>query len=489
VTDKYPLINKSFEYPTETILNIPKLPSKHIKKPSSFKKNFIWLLLVCCVLFCGISVGVFAFSNSKIIEQEKEKCHSFLTEIKNQGLNADVTVCDKSPTLEEYFLTNYYTENLNKEKTKTQKVVDTIKEEIVTIRTESGQQLKNLELLSIKDDNLKEPSEELILGERVIAYRNYQGNIQKLFEEAKEKINKEEKEVTEKINLYEKDLPADQINLYKSFFQMYSENTPADKILKYQEFEVKSKEFDKIIIENLEKIRLANAARAAELAAKERATLAKLYNTFSGEQYRLLYESIVYNYTSDPILDNLIFNNPEANKKIIELAENRGYRRRRVAIENRLVAASGERLQPEAQKAWETLNTMAKRDGINLVMVSGYRSVNTQKDIFLQRLPKNFSEEQIAEGQANEAINNVLKTSSVPAYSRHHTGYTFDLGCNSSDLVTFGKTVCYEWISKDNYLNAKLAGLIPSYPTGTGSQGPDPEAWEYVWVGENLLKK
>jgi len=33
----------------------------------------------------------------------------------------------------------------------------------------------------------------------------------------------------------------------------------------------------------------------------------------------------------------------------------------------------------------------------------------------------------------------------------------------------------------------KRFGFIPSYPENSGKQGPEPEPWEYVWVGEDVL--
>lgn len=64
-----------------------------------------------------------------------------------------------------------------------------------------------------------------------------------------------------------------------------------------------------------------------------------------------------------------------------------------------------------------------------------------------------------------------------------------DFGCNSDNLVNFKTTSCFTWISKNNYENAKRFGIIPSYPSGASNQGPNPEEWEYVWVGEpNVIK-
>jgi LAS superfamily LD-carboxypeptidase LdcB len=55
--------------------------------------------------------------------------------------------------------------------------------------------------------------------------------------------------------------------------------------------------------------------------------------------------------------------------------------------------------------------------------------------------------------------------------------------------VVFEQSVCFGWLSKGNYKNAKSNGWIPSYPDGAKKQGPDPESWEYVWVGkQNLIE-
>src|SRR5690606_25521512 len=39
-----------------------------------------------------------------------------------------------------------------------------------------------------------------------------------------------------------------------------------------------------------------------------------------------------------------------------------------------------------------------------------------------------------------------------------------------------------------NYANAKRFGFIPSYPPDGGKQGPEPEPWEFVWVGVEVIR-
>lgn len=213
------------------------------------------------------------------------------------------------------------------------------------------------------------------------------------------------------------------------------------------------------------------------------------FKEFSGPQFRDFYETIKYPKVTNTDIPSAITGNSSVDTKIQGLAENRGYKLRPQALEKELVSVNGQRLQIEAKNSWLELQANAKKDGLNLVLVSGYRSIADQKSLFIGDLrATGFGNQDILNGLADSAIDEILQTRSIPGYSRHHTGFTFDLGCNSSDLVNFKTTACYDWISKDNYYQAKKAGLIPSYPAGVTTQGPNPEEWEYVWVGIDSLK-
>jgi LAS superfamily LD-carboxypeptidase LdcB len=62
-----------------------------------------------------------------------------------------------------------------------------------------------------------------------------------------------------------------------------------------------------------------------------------------------------------------------------------------------------------------------------------------------------------------------------------------DLACGGVGLYSFKTTSCYAWLSKNNFENAKKYGWVPSYPEEASQQGPEPEAWEYIWVGTQSL--
>lgn len=214
-----------------------------------------------------------------------------------------------------------------------------------------------------------------------------------------------------------------------------------------------------------------------------------LYKTFTGPEFTSFYNTFEYTNVKQITTKPAIRSTPEADTVIQDLAEKRGYKLRFEATESRLVFVDGQRLQPEAQQSWLQLKTAAATDKIELILVSGYRSILDQKGIFNGALNLDTAKDaQIAAGEYNIAISNIFKTISIPGYSRHHTGYTIDLGCGNRNLTLFSQTECYQWLSRFNYLNAKRFGFLPSYPAGSPNQGPDPEAWEYVWVGERNLR-
>jgi LAS superfamily LD-carboxypeptidase LdcB len=182
----------------------------------------------------------------------------------------------------------------------------------------------------------------------------------------------------------------------------------------------------------------------------------------------------------------------------------------------------------------------AATEGIRLELASGYRSAERQRAIFLaaleaegrRRAGRPYGPEELASagaepayggaepayggaepayggaepayggaepayggaepayGGAEAAIEAVLRESAPPGFSRHHTGYTMDLYDPSTgrDFTAFAASPAFRWLSASNYLNAKRFGFIPSYPEGATGQGPDPEPWEYTWVGEGPLR-
>ena len=84
----------------------------------------------------------------------------------------------------------------------------------------------------------------------------------------------------------------------------------------------------------------------------------------------------------------------------------------------------------------------AKKDGIYLVLLSGYRSINLQKDIF-------YSLKSIRNQEAAERA----RVSAPPGYSEHSTGFAIDIGDatqRETDFETdFENTDAFRWLIKN----------------------------------------
>jgi len=84
----------------------------------------------------------------------------------------------------------------------------------------------------------------------------------------------------------------------------------------------------------------------------------------------------------------------------------------------------------------------AKKEGIYLVFLSGYRSVNLQKDIF-------YSLKSIRNQEAAERA----RVSAPPGYSEHSTGFAIDIGDatqRETDFeIEFENTDAFNWLIKN----------------------------------------
>lgn len=207
----------------------------------------------------------------------------------------------------------------------------------------------------------------------------------------------------------------------------------------------------------------------------------------SGNQLRIFYDQIRQVNTSSIPLPPPITRNEIADNRIIALAEMRGYRLR-TESEISMPFYGGVRVQKSVINDWENMRQAAARDGVIMSITSGYRSIEQQRQLFLNRLlSQGATVRSIVEGKADSAVIEVLKTTALPGYSKHHSGYTIDLLCSGTAFDDFKESQCHTWLSANNYEQAFKYGFIPSYPEDADLQGPEPEAWEYVWVGvENL---
>ena len=273
----------------------------------------------------------------------------------------------------------------------------------------------------------------------------------------------------------------------RAFLTSFSQKAPKDQLKDLGALKVFSRELaEKLLLR-------AAGIRPGEDSWAE----AVRYKSFSPNGFKNLYEQLDYP-GAEPITEEpWITGDAAADRRIVELAMYRGYRLRQQAAENTLVAEGRHSLQEAAMSAWRELQAAARAEGVELELISAYRSVDRQRQIFLRELGlmsrqstgREYDTRDIAAGQADPWIEEVLRYSSIPGFSKHHSGYTVDISDPSRGraFTDFQSTEGFAWISAHNYLNAKRFGFIPSYPDAALRQGPEPESWEYVWVGRDLL--
>lgn len=210
------------------------------------------------------------------------------------------------------------------------------------------------------------------------------------------------------------------------------------------------------------------------------------FKDFSGEAFQQLYSSLALPNTT-PLQESLSTTGDlTADNVIKQAAETRGYKKQTVP-ERPLVDVDGFQLQERAVQPWLDLKQDAATAGIGLELLAGFRSPEDQRVVFREFFTsRGATVSAIRTGASGSLLDTILARTAPAGYSRHHNGYTIDIGC-TSDSGTFGSTECFTWLSKNNYENAKRYGWIPSYPPGSGLQGPDPEPWEYIWVGTDVL--
>ena len=199
---------------------------------------------------------------------------------------------------------------------------------------------------------------------------------------------------------------------------------------------------------------------------------------FTGPEFNLLFNTAALPNLSPVAGPPTITDSGEVDDAIRTRAEDRGYQRRPLPQDYSLLRFidSGLALQRPAAEAWLALAEDAAAHGFELELNSAYRGHRYQREVFLRPLETPYELEDFAER---------LKMSAPPGYSKHHTGYAIDIG--QEGYYVFERSPAYEWLSADNFANAKRRGWIPSYPPDGGRQGPVPEPWEFTYVGVEAI--
>jgi LAS superfamily LD-carboxypeptidase LdcB len=267
-----------------------------------------------------------------------------------------------------------------------------------------------------------------------------------------------------------------------------------EKLVSLEEFAslAKFKDFQTLNTDIINSL-LASRNNKSSMTDSEYIELKNKAKSFNSTEFLALSDSISIDESSHW---NKTIYSPEADKRIYELAFQRGYKWRKDVNIKDLSGPSELDLIIPAKNNLDSLINAASKDGIKIKMMSGHRDADDQKQIFTSRLAtecqKSISRsctiEDIKSGKADKAIDIVLQTSSVPGTSKHHTGRTLDINePGAGELTNFKNTKAYQWIKADNFFNALRFGFVPSYPPEGTKMGPNPEEWEFIYVGIESL--
>jgi D-alanyl-D-alanine carboxypeptidase len=131
----------------------------------------------------------------------------------------------------------------------------------------------------------------------------------------------------------------------------------------------------------------------------------------------------------------------------------------------------GLELNQEAAQKYAEMRSAAQADGVQLRLISAFRSVSTQKELFFG-----------VASERNQSAEDRARVSAPPGYSEHSTGYAMDLGDGSMPQANlaeaFESTPAFYWLQN----NAHRYNFRLSFPRGNG-QGVSYEPWHWRFEG------
>jgi D-alanyl-D-alanine carboxypeptidase len=123
-------------------------------------------------------------------------------------------------------------------------------------------------------------------------------------------------------------------------------------------------------------------------------------------------------------------------------------------------------LSLRAAHAWVRMRDAGACEGVELRIVSAFRSVEYQLGILKRKLER------------GQNIDEILRVSAVPGYSEHHSGRALDLTAPGFAALEeeFENSPAFAWLST----NAQSYGFRLSYPRGN-PHGIAFEPWHWCW--------
>lgn len=124
-----------------------------------------------------------------------------------------------------------------------------------------------------------------------------------------------------------------------------------------------------------------------------------------------------------------------------------------------------QRLTPLAADSWFAMQADAEADSVQLLLVSGFRSVVYQADLIRNKLA------------AGQSIDEILTVNAAPGFSQHHAGEALDIASPGTRPLTeeFASSEAFAWL----VVNAEKYGFSMTYPRGNAA-GFIYEPWHWA---------
>lgn len=136
-----------------------------------------------------------------------------------------------------------------------------------------------------------------------------------------------------------------------------------------------------------------------------------------------------------------------------------------------IVSDGSIKLREAAAQAFIEMMEAARRDGVFLVPLSGFRSIADQNYLFFE-----------IKAERGQVAAKRAEVSAPPGYSEHHTGYAIDIGDGTVPATnlsqSFEHTPVFQWLEA----NASYFQFELSFPRNN-PQGVSYEPWHWRFVG------
>lgn len=154
------------------------------------------------------------------------------------------------------------------------------------------------------------------------------------------------------------------------------------------------------------------------------------------------------------------------------------------SVKTSAVTGGSQSLDYRVAPYYDEMVAAAEADGISLIPVSGYRTVNRQRNNFERKI-NYYSGLGYSKAEATRLASQIVL---MPGTSEHNAGLAMDFGTNGNYTLdeNFAKTDAYKWLSE----NAADYGFIMRYPEDKQHiTKVTYEPWHWRYVGEKAAKE